>query len=126
MNPRQPNTKYTRKCRYCSGLFSNVYLHEKACVNKTDEQRLEVLQRHESLRRFEAESRGNDYHPGAEGITTGSPLAGKAPTPPPEAANGKVLNNRRVQVTISFTMDALRTVLLELAPSFSIDKVEVQ
>jgi len=107
----------TTPCRHCGDSISQHSLarHEKLCATLADNVRRDYAQKRKSSRK-----KRDELGIWPKAYNKAQQAANVKSEQPDSKANG-----RRVQVTVSVDLEALRRLLLELAPSFSLDKVTI-
>jgi hypothetical protein len=115
---RKPHDK--KACRFCGDLIGGGRLehHEKVCANASPEKRKQRKEAREAAAKLYARQRHLSIGPV-------NVMNGKKPTPHPQVFMNGNGTGKRLQATISVDLETLRQLLLELAPSFSLDKVTV-
>lgn len=98
----------TVKCTYCGDGISviRVKAHEKMCAKWTDEQRAERT-------RLRAYNRNGGHRPVTRSRNNSN------------QAGYQNQNGKRIRLVISLDFDSFREVVMQLAPSFNLDKIEV-
>jgi hypothetical protein len=109
-----------KECRHCHEQIAIGALarHEKDCAKASPEQR----QKQKRAREYAAQ-RADRQHTNRALVASKKSVANKRAYHRNGLFNGR--NGRRLYATISVDFKTLRTLILDLAPSLSIDKVEI-